>query len=68
MAVLDSIPPTVPLTSYPNIRDLSGKTFDRLSVLGFLGKSGRQRLWLCRCVCGNHTSVDGARLTGDIDL
>ncbi len=35
------------------VRDLTGRTFDRLEVLRYLGKSK----WLCRCRCGTEKSV-----------
>lgn len=41
----------------------AGDTFGRLTVEGFgsLAKSGNQK-YLCRCSCGNHCEVLGARL------
>lgn len=42
------------------IKDLTGKQFDRLFVLEYIG-IGRQKQarWLCSCVCGNQVQVDG---------
>lgn len=36
--------------------DLTGKTFNRLTVLSFERRKGRI-IWKCRCVCGNETFV-----------
>ncbi len=39
--------------------DLTGRTFDRLTVVTFKGREGRDRreVWTCRCVCGRTVSV-----------
>lgn len=46
--------------------DLTGRVFNRLSVLGFYGWSSpttpRAALWLCQCACGNQVSVRGNNL------
>lgn len=46
--------------------DLSGKKFNRLTVVSFayLKKSPRctQYLWSCRCVCGKETVVEASNL------
>lgn len=36
--------------------DLTGKKFNRLSVIKLVTKDGRRR-WLCKCDCGNETIV-----------
>jgi len=43
----------------PNIRDMTGQIFGRLTVLELdLGKSNSKRKhWKCLCSCGNETSV-----------
>lgn len=38
--------------------DLAGQKFGRLTVLKFAGNVGSKRHWLCRCDCGNETSVN----------
>jgi len=52
----------------PKAQDLSGKSFGRLKVLKFSGRtmlpSGKQRLsWLCSCECGKETVVESNHLT-----
>jgi hypothetical protein len=44
--------------------DLTGKTFNRLTVLSHAGPGKRagQHLWLCRCSCGNQKEVLGNSL------
>lgn len=32
--------------------DLTGKTFNRLTVIEFAGKRGKKPFWSCRCICG----------------
>jgi hypothetical protein len=45
-------------------RDLSGKRFDRLTVIERIQNAkGERARWLCRCECGNQTKVLGASLT-----
>jgi hypothetical protein len=43
-------------------RDLTGQTFDQLTVIGFAGHKGTRALWNCRCTCG------GTRVLSTIDL
>lgn len=48
------------------LKDLTGKTFNRLTVLKRAenDSSGRAR-WLCKCECGNQTTVASYSLTGN---
>lgn len=47
----------------PNRKDMIGQRFGRLTVLGYAGKSkNRLIVYLCRCVCGKETKVDGLSL------
>lgn len=49
----NDIPQIVPITN-KQIKDLTGKTFGRLTVLGFIGKAkGKVSRWLCQCDCGS---------------
>lgn len=41
-----------------NIEDLSGKRFDRLSVVTYVGDL-KDNLWRCRCDCGNVVDIKG---------
>jgi len=34
------------------IRDLSGKKFNRLTVISFVGHKNKKRIWECVCDCG----------------
>lgn len=46
------------------IKDLSGRVFERLTVLGFAGLDSRfKATWLCRCECGIEKAVGGNTLT-----
>ena len=46
-------------------KDLAGRTFGRLTVLGYLGKNKHGlSLWECKCECGNFVSVTTCHLTG----
>ena len=43
--------------------DLTGQTFDRLTVLYDTGKKQRnQHIWHCKCICGNQCDVIGVSL------
>lgn len=42
--------------------DLSGKTFGRLTVIGFHSRRGVQILWACKCSCGNEQVAEGGNL------
>ena len=43
--------------------DISGKRFGRLTAIKSLGSSGRAKIWLCQCDCGNQVKVLTNRLT-----
>ena len=46
--------------------DLSGRTFGRLTVVKYAGKSKHGlSLWECKCECGNITLVTTCHLTGN---
>lgn len=43
--------------------DLTGKVFERLTVLSFVGMTkSRKSRWLCLCDCGNTKTVHGSNL------
>jgi hypothetical protein len=51
-----------PLAQRPR-DDLTGQTFDRLTVLSFAGRTPYSAdYWQCRCVCGTYTLVHGKHL------
>ncbi len=51
------------LGRHPNLIDLTGSIFARLSVIKFHGiAKDRQAKWLCRCRCGIETIVPGVDL------
>lgn len=43
-------------------KDLTGRTFGRLTVLGPAGSSSGKPAWLCRCGCGKEIIVRGDHL------
>ena len=43
-------------------KDLTGRTFGRLTVLGPAGSSCGKQTWLCRCGCGKEVAVRGDHL------
>lgn len=42
--------------------DLTGKKFDRLTVLEKGSKHGKEWYWKCRCDCGKECEISGASL------
>ena len=43
---------------YPQVQDLTGRQFDRLEVLGHIGRHpNKLHYWLCRCSCPDRTLV-----------
>lgn len=42
--------------------DLTDKNFGRLHVISKAGKQGCETTWLCKCECGNYTTVAGGNL------
>lgn len=54
-----------PIPTDPRFQDLTGQTFGRLTVLGYVGKSPRRTsLWLCKCGCGAETMASSTNLKG----
>ena len=48
----------------PKIRDLTGQTFGKLTVVSFAGSDKRGNAkWLCKCECGNEKVIAGGSLT-----
>jgi hypothetical protein len=47
-----------------HVLDLTGKTFAKLKVIAFSGRSNkdRRRLWNCKCECGNTTVLSSHEL------
>ena len=45
------------------IRDLTGQTFGKRTVVSFAGRSNRSYKWLCKCECGTEKAVIGSNLT-----
>jgi len=38
--------------------DLTGRVFERLTVISISGKNSRNKpIWLCKCVCGKEVPV-----------
>lgn len=42
--------------------DLTGQTFNRLTVIRRVENKGRNTMWLCKCSCGNETVVSAGNL------
>lgn len=42
--------------------DLTGKIFERLTVIKRIFRKPRVTEWLCKCICGNESIVDGNHL------
>ena len=42
-----------------------GDVFGRLTLLSQIGNRGKRALWLCRCECGNETTVSSTNLGRD---
>lgn len=59
----DEIPQILELPKTAKV-DLTGEVFDRLTVIGYVGKAGKKYLWLCLCTCGGYKSVRTSDLTG----
>jgi hypothetical protein len=54
---------SVPKPTCRNFVDLEGQRFGRLLVVEYVGFSGPDKKgWLCRCNCGNTTTVPGSKL------
>lgn len=54
---------TMTRRSHRNLPDLKGQVFGRLTVVEYRGLDRHgQRVWLCRCICGNETIRPGAVL------
>lgn len=44
-------------------QDLTGQHYNKLTVIEYVGKNRRgQSMWLCRCDCGNFTTVSSANM------
>lgn len=54
--------PFLPKPDHPKFIDIEGQTFNRLTVLGFVGSAGGQARWLCQCSCGLFAIVSGKGL------
>lgn len=56
------MPDFKPIPTDPRFQNLTGQIFGRLTVCGYLGRAHSSSLWLCRCLCGNDTSVSASHL------
>ena len=48
----------------PLFLDLIGQTFDRLTVIEYMGAQNQARYWLCQCTCGNEKILQTDHLRG----
>lgn len=51
-----------PLPSNKHFIDLTGRKYDRLTVLGFAARTNRQSLWYCECECGGVVRASSGNL------
>jgi hypothetical protein len=50
--------------AYKNFQDLTGRTFDRWTVIAFAGRNPQGGgMWKCRCICGKTGIIFGPNLT-----
>lgn len=58
----------VPLPTSKRFVDLTGRKFERWTVLSYAGKRGKHTYWNCLCVCGSIESVYSSNLTRGLTL
>lgn len=51
-----------PIPTHGLFCNLTGLTFDRLTVVGYLGRIGANNTWDCVCRCGSRRAVSGGNL------
>lgn len=56
----------VALPNKRKIKNITGKTFGRITVLGFLERKNKQNWWNCVCVCGATKKISGYSLQAGI--
>ncbi len=44
------------------LKDLTGQTFNRLTVITYSHQDGNKHYWKCKCSCGNDVIIDGKYL------
>lgn len=44
------------------VHDISGKVYNRITVLDYAGRRGNNTMWLCLCECGETKLINGAAL------
>jgi len=50
--------------AYKNFQDLTGRQFDRWTVIAFAGRNAQGgAMWNCRCTCGAERIIFGPNLT-----
>lgn len=57
------MPETNSIAIPPRVKDLTGQSFARLTVLEFAGTRSLKAYWLCRCECGVTITLCGGSLT-----
>jgi len=50
------------IPSSKRFKDLTGKKFHRLTVVGYLGRRCHSSAWLCKCDCGANSEVSAGAL------
>jgi len=51
-----------PIPKHGLFQNLTGLTFGRLTVAGYLGRIGANNTWDCVCICGARSAVNGQNL------
>lgn len=54
----------IPTPKSRRFKDLTGQRFERLTVLGYVGRISNSSHWLCRCACGAEKVVSSGGLQG----
>ena len=55
-------------SAHPPEKEYTGQKFGRLTVLGYAGKKSGQRMWKCRCDCGNICTVRQTKLQSGLTV
>lgn len=50
----------------PNLKDLTGQRFGKLTVIQRASNRGNKVYWLCECDCGNQKEIRGSSLTSNV--
>ena len=54
---------TIPLPTRSDFKDLTGRVFERLTVIAYAGRRNGKSAWKCWCECGKSKTVTAHNLT-----